>query len=86
MKTFLSLGALGLVTPAMTASAAAWCVTGQWETYYVVCPAPVVEPPKQRHEKAHRPAPVHHVTKHPKLQQREEKAPPTGAPPALPPR
>jgi hypothetical protein len=62
-------------------------------------PAPVrhvTKPPhpQQREKEAHRPAaaPTHHVTKRPQRQQPkekaspEEKAPPAGTPPALPPR
>ena len=86
MKMLSSLGALVLAISATTLPAEA-CVCGQVGIYFVCrppVPMVVVEPPTQRYERAHRPAPVHHVVKRRQPQQREEKAPPAGAPTALP--
>ena len=94
MKSFLSFVAIGLAFAATTISAKAQCVaSGPFGPYLVDCPPPPPRPPipleqpKQRHEKAHHPAPVHHVTKRPKPQQRDEEKEPSAkdAPaPALP--
>jgi hypothetical protein len=88
VKTFLSLVTLVLSISATSLSAQAFC--GQVGIYFVcrrLVPVLVggVEPPKQRHEKAYRTAPPQHVAKRPKSQLQEEKAPPAGAPPPLPP-
>ena len=91
MKMLSSLGALVLAISATTLPAEAWDC-GQVGIYFVCrppVPMVVVEPPTQRYETAHletahRPAPVHHVVKRRQPQQREEKAPPAGAPTALP--
>jgi hypothetical protein len=87
MKTLLMFGAVVIAIPAMTVSAAACSVTGQWGPYYIVCPALApaddVRQPNQRHKKAHRSAPVQHVTKQEGPQQHDEKAFPVSIPPGL---
>ena len=81
MKTLASLGALVLAT---TVSAKATCVGGERGNYFAVCPptVDVPEQPKQRHEKAQNPAPVHQKPQH---RDPDEKAPAAAPPPALPP-
>jgi len=86
MKALLSVGAIVLAT---TVSAKAECVSGPVGRTFIVCAPPMpVEPPKQRAETAHRPAPLHLVAKRPKPHHHDpdEKAPAAAPPPALPPR
>jgi hypothetical protein len=90
MKMLLSFGALVLAISASATSAKAACVSGDFGSYFVVCPPTVddVEQPKHRHEKAHHHALVHHVARRPKPRHRDdqdEKAPAAAPPPALPP-
>lgn len=99
MQTLLSFGALAFAISATTNFAAAqcWCSNGPAAGYvvapyvgYIVVHRASHHP--MRHatenpqiEKRRRPAPAHPIAKRPKQPQREEKAPPAGPPPTLPP-
>ena len=83
VKTPLSLGALALAIAGTTVSAKAECVVGVDFLRCLSTAFDVTERPKQRNETADQPAHLHHVAKHRKPQQGDEKAPPAKPPPAL---
>ncbi len=91
MKVPMRFGALVLAFAGSTIAAKAECVGGDFGDHFVVCapsrPPVPVEQPKERHQQAPHPTPVHHLTKRPNPNPEGDKAPPAPArpPPALPP-
>ena len=99
MQTLLSFGALALAMSATTsfATAQCWCSNGSGAGYvaapyvgYIVVHRASGHPmhhaaENPQIEKRHRGAPQHPIAKRPKQPQPEEKAPPAGPPPTLPP-